>query len=225
MILFRLFMHLLKPSDEQLKKKSNGTFIRMCIQLYQSILKYLLKSYKHYAILDIISIDSERIKIVHEFRDLFFEHELMRNGINIRPHLLSKDGDVAIYKGRSGFWFKYFKWKDLKSIYIDNNELFIKHDNSLSINSNATINVKSSSEKDIIFRSIIELKTIHPKQSFQMTNNNIKIEPLNKGKEHKEIFKREGTRKIATQNNTDDLSYIDRKQSITKRGFEIDTTF
>lgn len=91
MILLRLFMYLLKPSTERLRKRTNGAFKRMCIRLYQSILRCLLKNYRHYAISDTISLDGGRIKIIHEFRDLKFENELVRNGIDVHPHLLSRE--------------------------------------------------------------------------------------------------------------------------------------
>ncbi len=213
-----------------MKNKSNGTLRRMCIRLYQSILKWLLKSYRHYAISDTISLDGGRIKIIHEFRDLEFENELVRNGIDVRPHLLSCEMCFAHSKGNRTGCFKYFKWKDLKSIYIDDKELFIKHDYSLSINGNVTGKIKSSSSEDIIIRSITELKTIKKDQQAQATQEKKESESVPQNKTNKRpnngLFRGERIQKRERpQNSTGVRTPPEEEQRITKRGFEIDTTF
>lgn len=82
MILFKLFMRFLKPSNEQLRNKANGVFCQMQIRLYQSLLKWLLKSYTCYAISDTILIDNGKIRIEHNSRDVNFEEELRQNWID-----------------------------------------------------------------------------------------------------------------------------------------------
>lgn len=221
-------MHLLKPSNERLMVGPNGTFRRMCIRLYQSILRCLLKSYRQYAISDMITIDGGRIKIVHELRDLEFENELARNNIDVRPHMLYNDIPVAISKGRFRFCFKYFKWKDQKSIYFGENELFIKHDDSLLINGNVINNILCSSAKDIIVRSIIELQTIMKEQHPHIIHE--EVESLIKNKNAKAfkngLFVGERVRgREQLQNIADALSQPEEEQRIIKHGFEIDTTF
>lgn len=229
MILLRLFMYILKPSNEWLRENANGTFRRTIIGLYQSILRCLLKSYRHYAISDTISLDCDRIKIIHEFRDLEFENELARNNIDVHPHKLSIDMPVSISKGKRKCCFKYFKWKNLKSIYIDNKELFIKHDDSLSINGNVLARIKSSSSEDIIIQSVIELNTIQKEQQFQIVDKHREIEHLYKNVKTKQpknnLFRGDSVKNSDIQNNGEYLSKFEEKQIITKRGFEIDSTF
>lgn len=220
-------MYLLKPSNEWLRKKSNGTFRRMRVRLYQSILRCLLKSYRHYAISDTISIDGGRIKIIHEFRDLEFENELVRNGIDVRPYLLSCEMSFSNSKGSPSGCFKYFKWKDLKSIYVDDKELFIKHDDSLSINGNVTGKIKTSSSEDIIIRSIIELKAYKKEPQTQTIHEKMEIESVSKNKRSNNgLFRGERIReREKSLNSTEVLSQSEKEQRIAKRGFEIDTTF
>ena len=64
-MLFRSLSNLIKPSNEQLRNKTNGQFTRLKIWLYQLLLRRLLKSYLHYAISDSIVINNGDIKIVH----------------------------------------------------------------------------------------------------------------------------------------------------------------
>lgn len=220
-------MYLLKPSTERLRKRTNGAFKRMCIRLYQSILRCLLKNYRHYAISDTISLDGGRIKIIHEFRDLKFENELVRNGIDVHPHLLSREMSFAHSKGNCTGCFKYFKWKDLKSIYIDDKELFIKHDDSLSINGNVTGKIKSSSSEDIIIRSITELKTVKKRTAGSDYTKKIEIEFVPQNKRPNNVFFRGDWihEREKPQNKTEVLSQSEVEQRIAKRGFEIDATF
>lgn len=222
-------MYILRPSDERLRKKTNGTLIKMCIRLYQSILKWLLKSYRHYAISDVISIDCEKIKITHEFRDLEFEKELLRNNIDTQCHILYRDMPVLIPKGRHGFCFNYFKWKDLKSIYIDDEEMFIKHDEDLSINGNVSANIKSSTAEDMIIRIVIGVETKKGMQLQDASGREV-MESLHKNRKAKlspknGLFKEERALKRGIQNDADDLSDSEGESRIAKRGFEIDTTF
>lgn len=223
-------MYLLKPSNERLRKKTNGTFRKMCIRLYQSILKWLLKSYRHYAISDTISIDSGRIKIVHEFLDPEFENELRRNNIDVRQHMIVREMPFTSLKSKYDYSFKYFKWEDCKSIYIDDKGLFIKHDDYFSINGNVSANIRSSSAEDIIVRSIVKLQRIKKEPRNQTLQESIGVEsvPQNKTNKHLNngLLGGERIRERETyENSTDVLSQPEEEQRITKRGFEIDTTF
>lgn len=229
MMLLRFVMYLLKPSNELLRKRSNGTFIKMCIRLYQSILKWLLKHYRYYAISDTIYIDNGRIKIMYACRDLAFENELKRNGIDISPQMLSREGDViTIKKGRGGC-FNYFKWKNITSVYIDDKEFFIKHDKQLSISGNVPADIKSSSPEDIIIRNIIKLHTIQNDRVSQPIQGNTANGPQTQKQKntqtHNDLFIRDRVRYQQHQNNSDNDSNLEAEQRITKRGFEIDTTF
>ena len=57
-MLLRSLSNLIKPSNEQLRNKTNGQFTRLKIWLYQLLLRRLLKSYLHYAISDSIIINN-----------------------------------------------------------------------------------------------------------------------------------------------------------------------
>ncbi len=230
MLLLKLFMYFLRPSDERLRKKTNGTLIRMCIRLYQSILKWLLKSYRHYAISDTISIDSGRIKIVHEFLDPEFENELRRNNIDVRQHMIVREMPFTSLKSKHDYCFKYFKWEDCKSIYIEDNGLFIKHDDYLSVNGNVLANIQSSSTEDIIVRSIVKLQRIKKEPRNQTLQESIEVKSAPRNKTNKRpnngLFRGERIREIEKpQNGTEASSKPEEEQRITKRGFEIDTTF
>ncbi len=227
MMLLRIFMYLLRPSNERLRLRSNGAFRRMCIGLYQSLLRYLLKSYRHYAVFDSILIGAENIKVVHEFRDLEFEKELERNNIDVHSHLLLHDGAFVISKGRRSSFFRYFKWKNVKSVYVGGKELIIEHDDSLSVKGNILGKVKSSSSEDVLIRSIIELKAIN-KQQIQTKRENLEnVVKETKAKQPSNgLFKRERIhRREKFQNSDDSLLQSVEGQQIAKRGFEIDTTF
>lgn len=229
--MLKLLVHLLKPSNEWLKGETNGTFIRMYIRLYQSILKWLLKSYRHYAISDTVLIDSGRIKVVHEFLDPEFENELRRNNIDVRQHMIVREMPFSSLKSKHDYCFKYFKWKDCKSIYIDDKELFIKHDDFLSINGNVAANVQSSSIEDIIVSSIIKLQRIKKEPQNQTLQESIEVKSVPQNKRNKcpnhSLFRGERIHeRKKPQNATEVLSRPeDEEQRITKRGFEIDTTF
>ena len=123
--------------------------------------------------------------------------------------------------------FKYFKWKDLKSIYVDDKELFIKHDDSLSINGNVTGKIKTSSSEDIIIRSIIELKAYKKEPQTQTIHEKMEIESVSKNKRSNNgLFRGERIReREKSLNSTEVLSQSEKEQRIAKRGFEIDTTF
>lgn len=156
--ILRIIMWLLKPSNERLNN-ANSWLTRFTIRVYRSLLSQLQKSYLHYAISDTVLLADGRIKIVHEFRDLEFESELKRNGIDIQSHMLTTTIPLYATKSKRSASFNYFRFKNLLSIYVDDKELFIKHDSAISIDGTVFADVKKSSFSDVICRSIIDLKT------------------------------------------------------------------
>ena len=128
----RFLSDIIKSSNEQLRSKSNGKFTRLKIWLYQWLLRRLLKTYLHYAISDTVIINNGDIKIVHEFRDLGFESELVRNRIDFKSEMISHAIPVSMRKNKATRNFSYFNFKNLLSIYVDGKELFIKHDEEFS---------------------------------------------------------------------------------------------
>lgn len=210
-MLIRAFIHIIRPSNEQLRNTKNW-LSRFIIKVYQYLLSLLKKSYLHYAISDTILLDNGNIKIIHEFRDLEFESELKRNGVDIRPLMLSTSIPVNAVKSKRCIWYSYFKFKDLLSIYVNNVELFIKHDSSISINGNMFANIKKSSSSDIICRSTIEqtVEKKHKHSQLQRGNQFSKdtIPPHNN---------------IKPQKNSESIDI--KPIFIERHGFDIDTTF
>lgn len=201
----RFLMRLIKPTNEQLRNvKGNNRLSRYTLKLYQWLLGRLQKSYLHYAISDTIIQENSRIKIIHEFRDIEFENELKRNGIDIRPHMLATTFPINARKNKRKIWYGYFRFKDLLSIYINDKELFVKHDSSFSTSGTTLATVKKSSSSDIIDRCVIELFSEQ-----EHKQNTARIES-NITQSAKEVSKENPKTKFAV---------------IEKQGFEIDTTF
>lgn len=244
--MFRLFLQIIRPSDEYINKgRSNRDLMQIIICLYTFILKQLQKSYLHYAISDTVLLDGGRIKIVHEFRDLEFENELKRNGIDVQPHMLTTTLPLYATKSKRAMWFSYFKFKNLLSIYVDDKELFIKHDSCISMDGTVLANVKKSSSSDIICRSILELKTGQGQESYglslannvQMTENSRhtgndsdkeKVAIVNKSKKSKSnsLFGKDTILESVEKQKdvSPDIQQVN-PVIIEKRGFEIDATF
>lgn len=204
-MLLRLFLSLIKPTNEQLRNvKGDSRLSRYTLKLYRWLLKQLQKSYLCFAISDTIILENSRIKIVHEFRDIEFENELERNGIDIRPHMLATTLPINARKNKRKIWYGYFRFKDLLSIYINDKELFVKHDSSFSTSGTTLATVKKSSSSDIIDRCVIELFS---EQEHKQNTARIESDITQSAKE---VSKENPKTKFAV---------------IEKQGFEIDTTF
>lgn len=230
---------LIKPSNEQLRNKTNGQFTRLKIWLYQLLLRRLLKSYLHYAISDSIVINNGDIKIVHEFRDLGFESELIRNRIGFKSDMISHSLPILIRKSKAIRNFSFFNFKNLLSIYVDEKELFIKHDELFSIDGTVQGKVKCSINDSCIAQSII--KILHHKNYLEPLNNTpnqqTKLTP-NKNTNQRQrktatspnIFEREKeispitAPKVSIADKTEIIHDIQPK-TIEKKGFDIDTSF
>lgn len=156
-MVLRFLLNQIKPSNEQLRSKDAGRFTHLRIQLYQFLLRRLLRTYLHYAISDTIIINSGSVKITHEFRDLGFESELIRNKIEFKSDMISHSMPLLIRKSRATCHFLFFNFKSLLSLYIDGKELFIKHDESCSIDGTVNGRIRCSSHKKMITQSIIEI--------------------------------------------------------------------
>lgn len=235
----RFLMKLIKPTNEQLRhSKSNKWIARQTQSIYKYMLNQLHKSYLYYAIHDTITIEKGRVKIVHEFRDIEFENELKRNGIDTRPHLLSATLPFSTLKSKSKKWYSYFRFKDLISVYIDDKEVFVKNDSSHSTSGTVTANIKVSSSSDIIRRSFIDIKSnpnasIKGVQKEQSSSLKASAKSQNKDNVHrisvpqrKNIFGRDAihaTRQTTSEKNAE--KRMSESEIIEKRGFDIDTTF
>ena len=231
----RFLMKLIKPTNEQLRhSKSDKWIARQTQSIYKCMLNQLHKSYLYYAIHDTITIDNGRVKIVHEFRDIEFENELKRNGIDTRPYLLSATLPFSTLKSKSKKWYGYFRFKDLFSVYIDDKEVFVKNDSSHSTSGTVTANIKVSSSSDIIRRSFIEIKS-NPNESIKERQKELSSSLKASAKtphkdmnvpQRKNIFERDvihAARQTTSEKNAE--KRMNESEIIEKRGFEIDTTF
>lgn len=236
----RIILNIIKPSNEQLRNKTNGQFTRLKIWLYQLLLRRLLKSYLHYAISDSIVINNGDIKIVHEFRDLGFESELIRNRIGFKSDMISHSLPIMIRKSKATRNFSFFNFKNLLSIYVDGKELFIKHDEALSIDGTIMGKLQCSPNKGCIFQSIITI--MQQQNSIEYLNNKIhqqaKLTFDKKSTNQRQrkivtspnIFEREReispitTPKVSTADKTE-ITYDNQPKAIEKKGFDIDTSF
>lgn len=237
----RFLSNIIKPSNEQLRSKTNGKFTRFKIWLYQLLLRRLLKTYLHYAIYDSIIINNGDIKIVHEFRDLGFENELFRNKIGFKSEMISHSIPILIRKSKAIRSFSFFKFKNLLSIYVDGKELFIKHDDSFSVDGTVQGKIKCSTNDSCFSQSII--KILHQKNCLEPLNNMLhqqtKSTPDNKPINQRQrktatssnIFERERKispittpKKVSISDKTEIL-YDNQPKAIEKKGFDIDTSF
>lgn len=239
-MLIRLLLNLTKPSNEQLRCKNVGQFLALKIWLYQLLLRRLLKTYLHYAISDTIIINNGNIKIVHEFRDLGFESELVRNNINFKADITSHSTPLFIQKNNSIRYFHFFKFKSLVSLYIGGKELFIKHDEAYSIDGTLKGKLKCPSKNNCLSQAIIDIlssqnsieslnKATH--QPTKLPNNN---RPLNLRQRKKDIsqniFEREKeilpiTVPKSFKTRKADINEYNHSKTIEKKGFDIDTSF
>lgn len=234
----RFLSNIIKPSNEQLRSKSNGKFTRLNIWLYQWLLRRLLKTYLHYAISDTVIINNGDIKIVHEFRDLEFESELVRNRIDFKSEMISHTIPVSMRKNKATRNFSYFNFKNLLSIYVDGKELFIKHDEEFSIDGTIEGKLKCPSQKKCISQSIIEILASY--NSAPTDRINAKSSSINSiNKTLKDTHRKQKKQQLFTKDKEilsigpTTVSKINKEENICdnqpkiikKRGFEIDTSF
>lgn len=239
-MLLRFLFSLIKPSNEQLRCNNVGKFSRLKIWLYQWLLKRLLKTYLHYAISDTIIIDNGNIRIVHEFRDLGFESELVRNKINFKQDIISHSIPLSIQKSKSIRYFYFFKFKSLLSLYVGGKELFIKHDEACSIDGTLMGKIKCSSKNNCLTtQSIIDI--LSPQKG---------TEPLTNTYQHTKLanndrpFSRRQKKNMPLQNifegekvispiialkdlkiDKTEVIHGNQPKAIEKKGFNIDTSF
>lgn len=240
MMLLKLLTNILKPSNEQLRCKNMGKFLAFKIWLYQLLLRRLLKTYLHYVISDSIVINNGDIKIVHEFRDLGFESELIRNRIGFKSDMVSHSLPILKRKSKAIRNFSLFNFKNLLSIYVDGKELFIKHDEAFSIDGTVQGKIKCSTKDNCISQSIIQI--LHQRNCFEPLNNTLhqhtKLTPNKKSTIQRQrktatapnLFERERNLspviipKVSKADKSE-IIYDNQPKAIEKKGFDIDTSF
>lgn len=239
-MLLRFLLNLIKPSNDQLRCKNAGTFIRMKIWLYQLLLRRLLKTYLHYAISDTIIMDNGNIKIVHEFRDLGFESELIRNKINFKPDMITHSIPLFVQKDKSIRNFHFFKFKNLLSLYVGGKELFIKHDDVFSIDGTLKGKIRCSSKNSNLPQSVVEILSSqyssgpvtdncrHAKSASSdksLNQRQIKKAPLQNVFGREKVITPVAAPKGSRTDATEPIHDNPLPKPIEKKGFDIDTSF
>lgn len=153
-------MTILRPSNENLFQTNKERLLRLKITIYQWLLRRLLRSYRQYAVYDVITDYDNSFRIVHERRDIAFEEELHRNGIDTRPQMLECGLPVQRKLCGSKCHQGYFKFKDLVSVYNGDKQIYIKRDVDLQVESTLSAAFKVSSANDIFCRTEIILDNV-----------------------------------------------------------------
>ena len=176
-MLYRVLLYLTRPSDEQLRRRSKWWLLKAKIWLYRHLLRRLLRSYLHYAISDTVLLQSGKIKVVHEYRDLEFESELRRNKIVFKADTSVQSLPLAKPKSRSTGCFGYFKFKSQLSIYVGGKGLFVTHNDSYAIDGALLSKVEASVREDYIMRSTIEASSTTFKTPIRRENRESEESP------------------------------------------------
>ncbi len=157
MSFLRIITNILKPTEEQLKNKKPGELLRLRISLYRAILRYLIKVYSHYAVCDTFTIGNGAIKVIHEYRDVEFENELIRNKIDTKAHLSQVSIPACAAKKNNKAFFSYFKYKDVLRVYVGDKELEITHGNDVLVSSTMDVKLLQSTCEDILCRNTVSI--------------------------------------------------------------------
>lgn len=233
-MLLRLFLKLIKPSDQELLRKSNGSFVRCRIGIYRFILKQLANSYFHYAASDTVVIGNGAIRITWEIRDMEFEEELSRNKIIIKSPLTDHAFPMSLRKNKSRKFFHYFKFDDLLRIAIDGEELVIRHNDCYTIDGTVDAGLKCTDKRDGFAKSVISVRRAHSGSPGHDTPapqrhqaKECKSAPDDNKRSPRRIFDKEKEiSPIFSPSETVQDTDTDRgSQPLKKNGFEIDTDF
>ncbi|MBO5835026.1 MAG: hypothetical protein J6R12_03210 [Bacteroidales bacterium] len=176
---------------------------------------------------------------MHEFRDLLFESELVRNKINFKTDIINHSLPLSTQKGKSIHNFHYFRFKSLLSLYIGGKELFIKHDEACSVDGTLMGSIKCSSNNSCLFQSFIEILPSHNniesltmpvKLSKSATNNNSLGKRQRKRFPTQNLFEREKVISPISNTMESKIAMIEdvgknQPKAIEKKGFDIDTSF
>ncbi len=222
-MLLQLIIKILKPSNDLLKKRKKHRFARIQIWLYKCVLKQLSKTYAYYAISDQIII-SRHISVIHEYRDLEFEEELRRNKIDITPKLRLTIDRQFLNKKCAQRPFYLFKFKDVLIINTNERKIEINRSQESLIDSSEKLKVKTSSDGDIIKRSIIEVVGEIDKTNRQIN----RVETSKSSTTTKNMFGNAPTDSVFHEDEIDSMHMDDKEKEvllIDKKGFQIDTSF
>lgn len=209
--MLRLLLKAIRPFDQRRLFISRRISNRYQ-EIYKSILKYLLKTYDYYVINDSIVINNGVVKIVNECRDLYFEEELRRNGIEMTTYEQKVCIPIKWHKEGHSFLKSIFRFKNILRVYIDGRELYVRDDGEYTITADINTEIKCLMRDSLVKRVDVNSqskKTI----SFSKSKSSTKAAS---------IFVRESHVESLRETNT---AFKNAHQPIRKKGFDIDTTF
>lgn len=192
--------------------------------MYKYVFTQLKKAYSYYAVSDTIFLMNESIRIVHECRDVEFEKELKRIGIDIHTHMQEMQMPVNHIRKKQSLFYKFFKWDNQLTVCYGNKEITICRGNNVSIDGTLNSKVLLSLPTDVICRSNLEVQSSYATEGIE---NKYKTTALKRdGGIKSGIFSKEINHSTKSKSNS--ASYSNREKetrNIAKQGFEIDTTF
>ena len=223
-MLIRGFLKVIRPSNKLLLAGDrNGKFIHI-LAMYKYVFAQLKKAYNYYAVSDTIFLKNESIRIVHECRDVEFENELKRIGIDIHTHMQEMRMPVNHVRKNQSRFYNFFKWDNQLIVYYSYKEIAICRGNNVSIDGTLNSKVLLSLPTDVICRSHLEVQSSYATEDIE---NKYKTTALKRDGENKSrIFSKEMIHNTRSKSNS--ASYSSREKetrNIAKQGFEIDTTF
>lgn len=116
--MLRILIHLLRPTESQLRKRKPSTSLRLKIWLYACLVKALAHFYRRYAIHDTLRLASG-ISVDIVIRDPDFEHDMSRAGIDKKSRFVTANvlpkAEIAKPKGYRWF-YGCFKWQRVVSV-------------------------------------------------------------------------------------------------------------
>lgn len=243
-MLLRFFMGIMKPSDDLLRRRKRDGCSSFRVNLYQSVLRRLLRTYSHYAMSDTIII-GDKMQVVHEYRDPEFERELQRNRIDYRLKMQTASLPLRTYKSTRTSHFSFFRFASVLKLSVDGKEWSIKHDDAVSFEGHQKSKLKCTSGLYGLQQALVDITPALPKKKEQRTQTihdrvnvrQVPVEPVQVVKPKRKpvkkvtsgLFEREKKVLQKTVTETEDAGKYKeqeiQQQVISKRGFDIDSSF
>ena len=138
-----LILRLLRPTDVP-KSKANWGFR---LKVYCWLLNRLKSMYLRGAVCDTIKLDN--IVVIHTVRDYWYENELSRLGVKVKPTLVTKQTPFYI-KNKKYRLSNCFNWKDSFIIIKEEKKYHIQRDSGISVKSDIAGVFKTTNNSDLL---------------------------------------------------------------------------
>lgn len=209
--MLRLLLKAIRPFDQRRLFISRRISNRYQ-EIYKSILKYLLKTYDYYVINDSIVINNGVVKIVNECRDLYFEEELRRNGIEMTTYEQKVCIPIKWHKEGHSYLKSIFRFKNILRVYIDERELYVRDDGEYTITADVNTEIKCLMRDSLVKSVDVNSRSKKP-ISFSSNKSSSQAASMFEEESHVESIRETNT------------AFKNAHQPIRKKGFDIDTTF